>query len=599
MKWRLRHTVMLFSLLLYAVEPVFSQHNKVVPIDSIHIYKKIENFSQRSKFTRFAYGLIFRTYTVKPRKKKPIQKSYDNFEGKIIRHINIVTLDPFGNSIVDTIDAQLNFLSKAGNALHLKTQNLTILNLLLIRPKQRFDSLMVKESERLVRSQPFVRDVLFSVRSMSARSDSVDVSIRVLDNWSILPTIMASPTSYTVNLTDQNFLGMGHTILEGMTRNIPVGMNTTRTNYLVPNIWNTYISVAMHYEKDGFDNFNKSLIIDRPFYSTFAKWAGGVSLKDQRSMEMPLNFRINSQDYWIGQAQQLNMGNSVEKRLTNFITTTRYLRVRYLNRPPEQDDPLHFFSDEDFFLTGIGLSNRKYVQDKYLFKYGITEDVPVGKVYALTGGYQIKHKISRTFLSARFSEGNYYPWGYLSSNIEYETFFRGATAEEGILSADVKYFTELIEVGKWKFRQFVKPEIEVGINRFAYDSLTLNSGFGIDGFKSTKLSGSCRFLLSLQTQAYAPWDFIGFRFGPFFTYTLGMLGTPADGFRKSDVYSQFGFGILIKNENLILNTFQFSFSFFPIMPGNGNNILKMNSFKTTDFGFSNFEVGKPGARVFQ
>jgi len=585
-------------VLAFGCESAFSQR---VPVkkDTTYLYKRIENYSTRSKFTRFAYGLFFKSYTVKPRKKKPIQKPYQSFEGKIIRRISIVTLDPFGNSIADSVVAQLNFLSKAGNTLHLKTQSLTIRNLLLIRPNMRFDSLLVKESERLVRSRPFIQDVSFFVKASSTLSDSVDIAIRVLDNWSILPEIQVSTTSTTLNLTDQNFLGMGHEFLNGITGNIPNGMKTYRTDYAIPNIWNTYISAALHYETDFNNNFNKGLVINRPFYSTFAKWAGGVYLKDQSSARTPFSFRSNTQDFWVGQAQQLLTGNSVEKRLTNFITTTRYLKIRYLDKPSEQYDPLHFFSNEDFFLTGIALANRKYVQDKYLFKYGITEDVPVGKVFALTGGYQVKNKVSRTFLGARFSEGNYYPLGYLSSNIEYETFFRGATAEEGIFSADIKFFTELMEVGKWKFRQFVKPEIAVGINRFAYDSLTLNSGFGIDGFRSNKLSGNSRFLLSLQTQAYAPWDFIGFRFGPFFTYTLGMLGTPADGFRKSNVYSQFGFGVLIKNENLILNTFQFSFSFFPTMPGYGTDVLKMNSFKTTDFGFSNFEVGKPGARVFQ
>ncbi len=567
--------------------------------DSTLLYKKIENFSTRNKFTKFAYGLVFKSYTIKPRKKKPIQKPYQGFEGKIIRRISIVTLDPFGNSIADTVFAQLNFLSKAGNTLHLKTQNLTIRNLLLIHPKQRFDSLLVKESERLVRSRRFVQDVSFFVKASSLESDSVDISIRVLDNWSILPDIQVSTTSTTLNVREQNFLGMGHEFLNGFTGNIPDGMKTYRTNYAIPNIWNTYISAAIHYETDFNNNFNKSLLIDRPFYSSFAKWAGGVYLKDLSSARTPLSFRSNTQDYWVGQSQQLITGTSEEKRLTNFITATRYLRIRYQDKPSELADPLHFFSNEDFFLTGIGLSNRKYVQDKFLFKYGITEDVPVGKVFALTGGYQFKNLIGRTFFGVRYSDGNYYPWGYLSSNIEYETFFRGSNAEEGIFNADMKFFTSLFEVGKWKFRQFVKPEIMIGINRFATDSLTLNSGFGIDGFRSNKLSGSSRFLLSLQTQAYAPWDFIGFRFGPFFTYTLGMLGTPADGFRKSDLYSQFGFGVLIKNENLILNTFQFSFSFFPIMPGSGSNILKMNSFKTTDFGFSNFEVGKPGARVFQ
>lgn len=587
-----------FMVLAFGSETAFPQR---VPVkkDSVYLYKRIENYSTRNKFTKFVYGLVFKSYTVKQRKKKLIEKPYQGFEGKIIRKISIETLDPFGNSIADSIVSQLSLLSKVGNELHLKTQNLTIRNLLLIRPNQRFDSLLVKESERLVRSRRFVRDVSFFVKASSARSDSVDIAIRVLDNWSILPDIQVSPTSTTLNLTDQNFLGLGHEFLNGVTGNIPDVMKTYRTNYYIPNIWNTYISTALHYETDFNNNFNKSLIIDRPFYSSFAKWAGGVYLKDLSSVRSPFGFRSNTQDFWIGQSQQLITGNSVEKRLTNFITATRYLKIRYLDKPTEQYDPLHFFSNEDFFLAGIGLSNRKYVQDKYLFKYGITEDVPVGKVFALTGGYQYKNLIGRTFLGVRFSEGSYYPWGYLSSNIEYETFFRGSVAEEGIFSADMKFFTTLFEVGQWKFRQFVKPEITIGINRFATDSLTLNSGFGIDGFRSNQLSGSSRFLLSLQTQAYAPWDFIGFRFGPFFTYTLGMLGTPNDGFGKSSLFSQFGFGVLIKNENLILNTFQFSFSFFPIMPGNGSNILKMNSFKTTDFGFNNFEVGKPGARVFQ
>ncbi|HET9571604.1 MAG TPA: hypothetical protein VFP20_09390 [Bacteroidales bacterium] len=598
MKSGLNHILLLFVLLIFTVEPVSSQ--RTIPLgDSTLLYRKIEDYSHRNKFMRFAYGLIFKSYTVTPKKKKIIRETFERFQGKIIRQINIETLDPFGNSITRTTPSNLNTFSKVGDALHFRTQNVTISNLLLIHSKQRFDSLLVKESERLIRNRSYIRDVSFSVKAVSTLSDSVDVSIRVLDNWSLLPTIQVSPSSYTLDLTDQNFLGMGHTFLYGMSRDIPKGVNTFRTNYLIPNIWNTYVSAAMHYETDGFDNFNKSFIIDRPFYSTFTQWAGGVSLKDTKTTNAPLNFRVAAQDYWVGQAQHLNIGNSEENRLTNFITTTRYLRVRYLDKPTDQADPLHFYSDENFFLAGIGLSNRKYIQDKFLFKYGITEDVPIGKVYALTGGYQTKNGVNRTFLGVRYSEGNYYSWGYLSSNIEYETFFRGSSAQEGLFCAEVKYFTELFEVGKWKFRQFVKPEIMIGIHRFAYDSLTLNSGFGIDGFNSTILSGNSRFLLSLQTQSYAPWDFIGFRFGPFFTYTLGMLGTPADGFRKSNWYSQFGFGVLIKNENLILNTFQFSFSFFPVMPGNGNNILKMNSFKTTDFGFSNFEVGKPSVRAFQ
>jgi hypothetical protein len=78
-----------------------------------------------------------------------------------------------------------------------------------------------------------------------------------------------------------------------------------------------------------------------------------------------------------------------------------------------------------------------------------------------------------------------------------------------------------------------------------------------------------------------------------------MLGNAETGFKNSKVYSQLGLGVLIKNENLVFNTFQFSISFYPLIPGIGQDVFKMNSFRTTDFGFRDFEIGKPAIMVFQ
>jgi hypothetical protein len=259
----------------------------------------------------------------------------------------------------------------------------------------------------------------------------------------------------------------------------------------------------------------------------------------------------------------------------------------------------HQFTDENLYLASIGVSSRRYVRDKYIFKFGITEDVPVGKVFNLTGGYQQKSHTERLYLGARVSMGYYYPWGYLSSNFEFGTFIHASKVEEGVFSAGVNYFTGIIEVGKWKFRQFVKPQFTMGINRFSSDSLTLNKEYGIYGFHTTDLKGSSRLLLTLQTQSYAPWNFIGFRFGPFLNCTLGMLADEVTGFRKSRVYSQIGVGVLIKNESLILNTFQISISFYPQIPGVGQNVFRTNSFSTGDFGFRDFEIGKPAPVVFR
>jgi hypothetical protein len=197
------------------------------------------------------------------------------------------------------------------------------------------------------------------------------------------------------------------------------------------------------------------------------------------------------------------------------------------------------------------------------------------------------------------SAGNYHEWGYLSTNIDLGTFFKASHAEQGVITAGINYFTGLFQIGRWKFRQFLKPQITIGINRFPYDSLTLNDGYGIDGFNSSGSSGKNRLLFMMQTQSYAPWNVLGFHFGPFLVCSVGMLGDAISGFKNHKLYSQFGIGVLIKNENLVFSAFQISISFYPVIPGNGQDILKMNSFRTTDFGFRDFEIGKPVPVIYR
>ncbi|MBW6491264.1 MAG: hypothetical protein K0B15_08745 [Lentimicrobium sp.] len=579
--------------------------------DSTLLYGNIEDYAERSRFTRFMYRLFFKPVADDVNKKPhivPVQKPYDTFEGKIIRQIHIETLDPFGNSIADTIKSYPSFTSRAGNKLHIKTQPATIRNLLLFRKNQAFDSLLVKESERLVRSRGYVTDVAFFIKATSENSDSVDIFIRELDTWSIIPEFDVTNTRVGIKITEKNFAGLGHEFRNGLTRHLSTGGHDFKTSYSVPNIMNSFISSKLYYGTDEFGNFRKSFDIDRPFFSPYAKWAAGVNISQQAqkifqrfndTLVRVERYKFNAQDYWAGSAIQLFKGNSENSRTSNFITAIRYTRIRYPEKPEESADPEYLYHDEDFYLASIGVSRRKYFQDKYVFKFGLTEDVPVGNVYSLTGGYQKRNSTGRFYTAAQASFGNYFSFGYLSANFDFGTFIHNSKIEQGIFSAGFIYFTGLKEVGKWKFRQFVKPQLTVGLNRYATDSLTLNNNVGLPGFSSQVLSGNSRLLLTLQTQAYSPWNFIGFYFGPYFICSLGVLGDTETGFSGSRIYSQFGLGVLIKNINLIINTFQVSISYYPVIPGKGNNIIKFNSYETEDFNIRDFEIGKPTTTLFQ
>jgi hypothetical protein len=600
-------------LLFYSVfcisQPAIAQQPSV-KADSSKVYREIETFSKKSTFTNFMYSLVFKpvaSASLKKRSPNLLRHRYGAFEGKIIRNINIITLDPFGYSVNDTAVIPQNILFKTGNMLHIKTQYITIKNILLIHNNELFDSLLVKESERLIRSQHYVREVLFNVVPVAKTGDSVDMYIRVADKWSIIPDADASAARIAVGFTESNFMGFGHEFQNAYIWNHSNGKKAFATNYSIQNIQNSYISTVLHYNFDENNNFGKSVTVERPFYSPLARWAAGLNIAQQFQKDtfadtvsghVRQNLKFNTQDYWAGSANKISKGNTEDERSTNAIIATRYLRIRYLEKPDESQDSLLRYSNEDFYLSGMGISTRKYFQDNYIFNFGVTEDVPVGKVYGITGGYQIRNNTGRLYLGARISFGNYNKWGYLSSTFEYGTFFHGPWLEQGVFTAGANYFSNLFKIGNWRIRQFIKPQVTWGMNRFSYDTMTINNENGIRGFSSS-LRGTKKIVLTLQTQSYAPWNVLGFRFGPYLVCSLGMLGNAASGFKNSPVYSQLGAGALIKNDYLVLSNFQLSIAYYPSIPGKGYNVIKINAFRTTDFGFRDFNFGKPETAAFR
>src|SRR5689334_6192701 len=101
--------LIIFLLLCYAVTGSVSAQTTTETKDTAKVYRELESYSNKRPFSKFVYRLFFKPVKTTPpvpgkkkKKKKQIQKPYSAFEGKIIRSINITTLDPFGNSVSDT-----------------------------------------------------------------------------------------------------------------------------------------------------------------------------------------------------------------------------------------------------------------------------------------------------------------------------------------------------------------------------------------------------------------------------------------------------------------------------------------------------------------
>ena len=192
------------------------------------------------------------------------------------------------------------------------------LNLLLIRENEPLDSLLVKESARLIRSQWYVSELALNTRLVS--KDSVDISIRILDSWSALPELDLTNTQSTFLLSEKNFFGLGHEFSNSYSKNFMGIHDGYSGSYIIPNIKNTFIKTTLAYSIDFNQNYTKLVSVERPFYSTFTRWAGGFSLSQiygtqftftpTQTLELQ-RYKADYHDYWVGHSVKIFKGNSL------------------------------------------------------------------------------------------------------------------------------------------------------------------------------------------------------------------------------------------------------------------------------------------------
>ena len=595
---------------------------KKVEKDSVNVYEKLEDYSKKRKTTKFLHRLIFKSTNKKPSNatNRVKKQNLKRFEGKIIRKIYIQSHDPFGFSFTDSTETANSWLEKTGNNIHVKTKKYTIRGFLLFEQDMSLDILKIEESARLLRSQNFIRSVEIKVKNVTTSNDSVDIFVNVLDSWSLIPKVNISSSKNSLKLKDRNFLGFGHQFESGFTNRLKDGKNGYDFRYAVPNFKNTFISTSVGYNIDVNGNYIKYFAVERPFYSPLTKWAGGINFEERyrkegfSNVELITNeqyFKYQTQDVWTGYSFKIFEGATKKERTTNLISAVRLLNLNFKDAPSIEYDSIKYFSDETFYLGSIGITSRQFIQDTYIFRDGITEDVPIGTIYAITGGVQNKNRKEQLYLGVKIAHGNYFSWGYLSTNFEYGTFVNNGKTVQTAYSFQANYFTNLISLGQmWKMRQFIKPQFLIGTNRLNSigDRLTIdennrfpgvygnneqraNSG-GIQGFNSV-LFGTKKYVLSVQTQFYSPWEVLGFRLNPYTNITSALLGNEGTSINKSKLYSSLGVGVIVRNDFLVFSSFQLSLSYYPSIPGLGSNIFDTNSFSTEDFGFQNFQLGRP------
>jgi len=544
-----------FSSILHAQTEQIRQVDSV-SMDTVHVKNK-----ERSKLRKFYDKVLFR--------KKPaafpiienINVSRKEYQGKVIRQIHYQTHDPFGYSLKDTTKRPEKWIERAGNTLHVRSKEFVLYQSLLFKKGERFDSVKISESERLIRSNRSIRRV--DIKGELVGNDSVDLYVNSIDSWSMFVTGSLSSSKAGIRIRERNFLGMGHVFDNRYRHNYQTGQSLYQFDYSVPNIAQTRVTGNVNYYKDENEYYRKSVSFIRPFYSPLAHYAGGVAVgevffRDSLDFNKPVlvnnNFKYIYQDYWVAKAFKLNLNNN---QITNLIVSGRYYNRDYSERPTIENDPVNFFSNQTNYMVGVGISTKQYIKTKNIYNFEIEEDIATGKSFGLIGSKQRIRQSDRYYIGGKASIGGFLNASFWAISAEYGGFMNKSVFEQKTLSIEAQYMSKLVSWGKWNFRNFVKANYLLGNNRLdsPADELSLNQNdyLGMAGFRADQgLTGQQKLMIEYQLQSYIPYQFLGFRVSPYFNMVVASISDDQKFIlNKNPIYSRFTLGVMLTNDYFV------------------------------------------------
>ena len=249
------------------------------------------------------------------------------------------------------------------------------------------------------------------------------------------------------------------------------------------------------------------------------------------------------------------------------MASGRVINTDFTRTPvPVSEGANRKWHDDTFLLGSLSLSRNNISEGRLIFGYGRVENIPRGYLASLIGGYEFGQFDERVYAGVDLGVGGYKSFGYLSTKLQIGGFLRNEKIEDGAIQLRPSYFSELVQKGKFGFRQFVRTGYTLGLGREDDDTITLDNDNGIRGLKNSGLTGKERLFLNLETNSYTPWNLLGWKVTLFGFWDVGTVGPDFGSFLTGKYYSSIGLGLRIKNERMVFKGLELRIAFFPVEP---------------------------------
>lgn len=532
-----------------------------------------------------------------------------SYEGKGIRHILIREFG-FEKTFVDTAK-EINYFGKdLVKRLHRNTKEWVIRNNLFIKEKTSFRANFVADNERYLRSLEYIKDARILVNEIEDEPDSVDLVVITKDFLSISFHLnSATSTRFKSKIGDANIMGTAQkvqftTLLEKR-RDPHFGYEILYRNN---SIANTFINTTIGYSKIN-SNLNDRTSdehtwhakIERPLVSQYLHVAGGILLAHGQTFNnysrpdtIFYNYAYNTFDAWVGYNLGVRKFLFLKSVLNREFLSIRYFQNKFSRVPYQVGEKFDFiFNDREAILAQFTFFRQNFYKTNYVFGFGITEDVPYGYNIALTGGWYKQLHLERAYAGA---DANIYVVTGKGNVIQYflrtGTFLNKGKIQDAVVLIGASSFSRIFSYKNLKMRQYLRLSYTKQFNRIGMDPLGINNVFGLPYISLDSASGNQRSSLHTETIFFLRHKVLGFKFAPFASADIALFTPEHEKTSNSGFYSGFGGGMRTRNENLLFNTIELRFMYFP-RKSQHHNTFKLTLTTNFRFRYNNSYVKAP------
>lgn len=511
-------------------------------------------------------------------------KAFQRYRGRIIRNIRIQSLD-FGVSLRDTSQGLNNSLTKLANNLHRKSREYVIRKNLFFRENQPLYPFLLADNERHLRDQEFLQDALIIVTPVRGSRDSVDVTVRTKDVFSIGGRArLHNLTSFSAEPREDNVWGTGDRValrlLFDNERYRKVGLGA---EYIARNIAGSFIDgyIGMLNFADAFNNGQEQEVVHylrfiKPMVNPYMQWTYALDLTDHRTTNMYATDSLYQSDFqysyynvdaWAG----LNMsadkltGKSYEDRLRKLVGV-RFIQRHFDLMPTKFEGAYNWrYANLTALLASFSVFRQEYYKTQYIYGFGRNEDVPEGIDMSATLGWTKKDGRERPYLGLDFQR-YYFTTGesYFNYTARAGAFLYKKQLQDIDILLNLEHFSKLRYLGnKWMLRHFVGAGLGRQVNKSLSQPLMIRNSFGLNEYDNGEAPGDTRIALKAESVFFSPWNFLNFRFAPFVFGNAALFTLEGSKFSDSKIYSSIGGGIRTRNEALIFGTLELKAYYFP------------------------------------